>query len=273
MSIAPAAQPDQDPQRWSAYVDPYEQVFEPLTIAFAAPVLDRLGPLHGLDLLDVAAGPGGTAMAAAARGASVMAIDAAPGMVARVAQRAPHVTARVMDGMALDLPDGCMDVALSAFGVVLFPDADRGVAELFRVLRPGGRAAVLTWTEPHRYEVSARLRQAVIDVTGAPPPPGPLPAQLRFIEPDALHGLLERAGFVAIEILPIQAALHARSAAALTGQLGFAPGMAAMLDALGARRAAVRERFRTTLEADQGAGHVRLEAVAHAAIAVRPASL
>ena len=273
MSIAPALQPDQDSSRWTDFATAYETAFEPLTTTFAAQLFDRLGPLTGLRMLDVAAGAGGAAIEAAGRGAIVTAVDGAAGMVARIAARARGVDARVMDGMALNIPSGSMDLAFSCFGVVLFPDTDRGMAELFRVLRPGGRAAVITWTEPHRYEVSARLRQAVVDVTGAPPAAGPLPAQLRFTEPAALRALMERAGFASIEVVTLTADLHAPSAPALADTLAFAPGMAAMLDGLGPARAAVLARFQERLAADQGPGAVRLGAVAHAAIAAKPADL
>lgn len=264
-------QPDQDVARWDAHAGAYEQVFEPLTNAFNARALDLLAPLEGADLLDVAAGAGGTALAAAGRGARVAAVDASAEMVARIAARGVgRVAAHLADAAALPFPDGAFDAALSSFGVVLLPDPARGMAELRRVLRPGGRVAVVTWTEPHRYEVASRLRDAVAFVRGAPPPWGELPAQLRFTDPDRLRALLSEAGFADVRVERVEAALHAPSAAGLAGSLGFAPGMAAALDALGSDQDAVLLRFRSALEADQGTGVVVLGAVAHIAVAVRP---
>ena len=49
--------------------------------------------------------------------------------------------------MALGLPDGSFDAAISVFGIILFPDADVGMRELARVLKPSARAAIVTWTE------------------------------------------------------------------------------------------------------------------------------
>lgn len=270
MSIAAPIQPDQDASRWSDYAAVYEQVFEPLTTAFAVQVFERLGPLSGLDLLDVAAGTGGSAIEAASRGADVVAVDAAPGMVRRIACRAAGITARVMDGTALDLKDASFDIGFSCFGVVLFPDPDAGMAELFRVVRPGGRVAIVTWTEPHRYALVARLQLAILAVRGAAAPLGPLPAQLRFIDPDRLRTLLAQAGFAGIDVCPLAADLVAATAEALAASLAFAPGMAAMLASLGPDRAAVLRAFAERLAEDQGSGPVRLGAVAHAAIAVRP---
>ena len=268
MTISAPVQPDQDPARWDGFTAAYEQVFEPLTTAFLSQVLDLLGSLEGHDVLDVGAGAGGGAMAAQRRGATVTAVDASASMVRRIAARAPGVRARRMDGTALSLPDMSFDVAVSCFGVVLFPDPAAGMAEMRRVLRFGGRVVVVTWTEPHRYELAARLQDAIIAVRGAPPP-GELPAQLRFTDPDRLQALVADAGFLVPEILPLQADLHAPSTVQLAATLGFAPGMAAMLDALGPDRNAVLDRFTRQLQADQGHGHVRLGAAAHAAIAVR----
>ncbi len=274
MPIARALQPDQDASRWDQHVAEYETAFETLTDAFGGQALDLLEPLEGAALLDLAAGAGGAALQAARRGAHVTAVDAAPGMVARIRERARGaglgtVSGRVMDGTALDLPAGAFDAALSSFGVVLFADAARGMAELHRVLRPGGRVAVVTWTDPHRYELAARLREAIVAVRGVPPVMGELPAQLRFTEPALLHALVADAGFTDVRIETAEAALLAASAAALASTLGFAPGMTAMLDALGPDRAAVMQAFVERLQTDQGTGNVALGAVAHIAVATR----
>lgn len=269
-------QPDQDPARWDQHVAAYESVFEPLTDAFNHAALGLLAPLGGVDLIDVAAGAGGAALAAAAQGARVVAVDGSPAMVARIAARAAlqaaegRPEARLADAAALPFPGASFGAALSSFGVVLLPDPGRGMAELRRVLRPGGRVAVVTWTEPHRYEAASRLRDAVAAVRGAPPPLGDLPAQLRFTDPDRLRALLADAGFTSVRVERVEAALQAPSAAVLAGSLGFAPGMAAMLDSLGRDRDAVLHRFRAALEDAQGTGAVTLGAVAHVAVAVRP---
>jgi SAM-dependent methyltransferase len=275
MVIPRPLQPDQDAARWDAHVADYESVFEPLTDAFAARALDALRPLHGAAMLDLAAGAGGAALQAARRGARVTALDAAPAMVARIRERAraagiDTIAADCADGTApLPLADAAFDGALSCFGVVLFPDPAPAIAELARVLRPGGRLAVVTWTEPERYELAARLRAAVIACRGAPPPPSELPAQLRYTDPAALIALISAGGFGAVRIARVEAALHAPSAHGLAASLGFAPGMAAMLDALGPDRAPVIEAFVAGLEADQGTGPVALGAVAHIAHATR----
>ena len=58
LNLAINLQPDQQPERWDNHVAVYEEVFEPLTSAFARRALDRLGPCHGDRLIDDGAGIG-----------------------------------------------------------------------------------------------------------------------------------------------------------------------------------------------------------------------
>ncbi len=274
----PPLQPDQDIARWDRHAASYEAIFERLTDGFAAQALDLLEPIAGAALLDLAAGAGGAALQAAARGALVTAFDASDAMVTRIRARAAGaaIVAEQVDArLALPRPDAAFDAALSCFGVVLLPDPVPALRELRRVLRPGGRLAVVTWTEPGRYELAARLSAAVETVCGGLPlaPPGPVPApvpaQLRYTDPDALASLLVAGGFEAPQVTRVEAPLRAASARGLAAALDFAPGMAAMLASLGPDRAAVEEAFARALEADQGSGPVALGAVAQIGVASR----
>ncbi|MBV9076002.1 MAG: methyltransferase domain-containing protein [Methylobacteriaceae bacterium] len=263
-----APQPDQQPALWDRYVAAYERVFEPLSDRFATAALDRLGPLAGRRLIDVGAGAGGAALRAASSGADVLAIDAAPAMTARLAARAAslagpgRVRAETMDGNALQVTDGSFDLGLSVFGVILFPDPAGALRELRRVLVPGGRVAVVTWTRPDRYELIGRLIAASAAVRGPQPAPSGLPAQLRFREEPAFRALLAAGGFAVEAVIEQAASLTAPSARALAADLAFAPGIAALLADQGEDRAAVLERFVADLERDQGTGPVALEAIA-----------
>jgi SAM-dependent methyltransferase len=266
-------QPDQRPALWDDHVSSYEAVFEPLTSAFAAQAIDRLDIATGERVIDVGAGCGGAALMLAERGARVLAVDASAGMARRARERLGlrHDRARgagiaVMDGTRLAVADAIMDAALSVFGVVLLADAAAGVAEMARVLRPGGRAVVVTWTEPERYQLMAELLAAVRAVIpDFPPPPSP-PAQLRYRDPGVFRDLLAQAGLRDIVVERVSAALIARSPQWLADHMAFAPGMAAMVAALGARRNDVLETFVRRLKATQGSGPVRLEAVASVGI-------
>jgi SAM-dependent methyltransferase len=276
MKLATELQPDQQPGRWGDHVAVYEQVFEPLSSAFASRALERLDLRPGERLIDVAAGTGAAALMAAGRGADVVAIDASPAMAARIAVRAndaaiaDRVHASVMDGMALDLPDASFDAAISVFGVILFPDSAAGIREIVRVLKPGGRAAVVTWTETERYELAARLLAAIAAIRGPQAPPISLPAQLRYREAPVFRSLLVEARLKVNAIVRMEEQWRLPSARWLADRITFAPGMASMIGALDGDQAAVLDAFVAALEADQGRDEVLLSAVAHVAVAEKP---
>ncbi|VVT18818.1 Ubiquinone/menaquinone biosynthesis C-methylase UbiE [Sphingomonas sp. EC-HK361] len=135
-----------DTERWDDLASFYEQAAHPYTALFARLALDRanIGPSDRV--LDVATGTGALALAAAETGAQVLATDFSDAMIRRVlAHGIPNLTARVMDGQALELPDDSFDAAFSIFGVFLFPDWRAGLSELSRVVRPHGKGAIATW--------------------------------------------------------------------------------------------------------------------------------
>lgn len=266
-------EPDQSIARWSDHVLAYEAVFEPFTLALTAPVFGRLELAPGAHILDVASGPGGAALELARAGYTVTAIDGAEAMVdrlsARAAEAALAVETAVMDAAALTFLDATFDAAISAFGVVLVPDAAAALAQMRRVVRPGGRVAVITWTEPQRYEIAALLSASADEVWPARPRPS-LPAQLRFRERPMLEALFYSAGLPEPEIEIVEAFLEVPSADWLIERLVFAPGMESMLAGLGPHRSAVCESARHKLKARFGNGPVRLGGVAFAALATVP---
>jgi len=104
----------------------------------------------GEKVLDVAGGNGNATLAAARRFAEVTSTDYVPALLDRGAQRAQAeglpVTFRVADAEDLPFADGAFDVALSTFGVMFAPDHRRSARELLRVVRPGGRIGLASWT-------------------------------------------------------------------------------------------------------------------------------
>ena len=176
---------------------------EPLTTPYGLDALDALQPQPGQHLLEVACGGGRVAHAATERGLRVTAVDASPRMIAATRTHAPAADARVMDGQRLDLPDDSVDLALSVFGVILFDDTHAGLAELQRVLRPGGVAAVVSWASPaaigHLALWQDALHEVYPDAAGLPS----LPGCLALEGPVRITDTLARAGFAHIEVRPL----------------------------------------------------------------------
>lgn len=193
---------DQRPETWSAGAGGYESAFAPFTGAYAEVALDLLGVAAGDRLLDVATGTGAVSLRAAALGAEVLATDFAPGMVELVGDRlaaAGHASARtaVMDGQALELDDDAFDAAISMFGLIFFPDMDRGARELARVVRPGGRVAIGTWNLAG-FRLVDLVQQALSAVVAGLP--SPTPSWARVGDADGLSVLLRDAGLTDVVV-------------------------------------------------------------------------
>src|SRR3954451_4393987 len=104
--------------------------------------------------LDVATGTGDLAIALAERGADVVGVDFAEKMLAIARQKAPGIDFRTGNALALDFPDDQFDAATVGFGARNFDDLDQGIAEMARVVRPGGRVVILEITTPQKPPLS-----------------------------------------------------------------------------------------------------------------------
>ncbi len=104
----------------------------------------------GERVLDVAGGAGNTALAAARRWADVICTDYVPDLLVHAVERAKAeqlpLRTQVADAQALPFPDAAFDVVTSTFGAMFAPDQSRTAGELLRVLRPGGRVGLASWT-------------------------------------------------------------------------------------------------------------------------------
>jgi ubiquinone/menaquinone biosynthesis C-methylase UbiE len=104
----------------------------------------------GQKVLDVAAGNGNVALAAARRWCDVTATDYVPALLERARERADAERLTIMfreaDAEALPFQDGSFDVVVSTFGVMFTPDQERAAAELLRVCRRGGKIGLANWT-------------------------------------------------------------------------------------------------------------------------------
>jgi demethylmenaquinone methyltransferase/2-methoxy-6-polyprenyl-1,4-benzoquinol methylase len=153
-------------------------------------------------VLDACCGTGDLAIEAERRGGRVVGLDFSPRMLERARRKSGTIEWVQGDALALPFADGEFDAATVGFGVRNLEDLERGLVELGRVLRPGGRIAVLEITRP-RGLLRPFFRfwfDVLVPLAGKILPGGKaytyLPASVRrFPGPEDLSVLLERAGF------------------------------------------------------------------------------
>jgi demethylmenaquinone methyltransferase/2-methoxy-6-polyprenyl-1,4-benzoquinol methylase len=153
-------------------------------------------------VLDACCGTGDLAVAAQHAGGEVTGVDFSERMLERARRKSGEVEWVQGDALALPFPDGAFDAATVGFGVRNLDDLERGLAELRRVLRPGGRLAILEITRPSGLLAPFyRLWfDGFVPLLGKLLPGGSaytyLPASVRrFPGPDELASLLGTAGF------------------------------------------------------------------------------
>jgi demethylmenaquinone methyltransferase/2-methoxy-6-polyprenyl-1,4-benzoquinol methylase len=123
--------------------------------------IDRLRPFAPCNILDVGAGTGdlSIAMCEALHPRHVTAIDLSEAMMdigrrkAAEAGCSAHISFERQDALALTYRDNSFDAVASAFGVRNFENIEQGIAEMHRVLKPGGHLMILELSHPRRFPV------------------------------------------------------------------------------------------------------------------------
>lgn len=154
-------------------------VFAPLeavTTMPAAELVRHARVLPQQSVLDVACGTGVVALTAARLGARVRGVDLAPALIEHAKRNAALAGVEIdfLEGDAEALPygDASFDVVLSQFGHMFAPRPEVAIAEMLRVLRPGGTIAFSTWPPEHFVgQMFALVGKYQPPPQGAAPPP------------------------------------------------------------------------------------------------------
>ncbi len=150
------------------------------TAMFTTPVAGQLvkfaGIVPGESVLDVGTGTGVVAVTAARAGARVTGLDLTPQLLEEARENAriagtDEIVWTEGDAEHLPYPDASFDVVLSQFGHMFAPRPDVAIAQMRRVLKPGGRIALATWPPEH---FVGRMF-AFVARHSPPPPPGAAP--------------------------------------------------------------------------------------------------
>jgi ubiquinone/menaquinone biosynthesis C-methylase UbiE len=256
MSLSPSL-------NFSSLADMYERVLvEPLFRPWVDDLLDRVKPVAGDRVLDVACGTGIVARVAKerlGRDAVVVGIDASEQMLAVARRVAPDVEWRQGNAIALPLgPGEQFDVLTCQQGVQFFPDKPAAAREMRRALASGGRLAIATWRPVEEsplfkalHELSERHLGPVVDQRHA------------FGIATQLESLLQDAGFRDVRVETVTRTIHLRDTAVFLQMnanaiVGMSPAARALDDAERGRLAAAiaADSQQLATHYDDGAGLV-----------------
>ncbi|MDF0602069.1 methyltransferase domain-containing protein [Psychromarinibacter sp. C21-152] len=174
----------------------YVERFGPVVDAVAARLVAQVAP-EGRHILDLCCGHGALTAALADAGARVTGLDFSPEMLAIARKHAPGIEFVEGDATTLQFRDGAFDSVISNFGMMHIPDQPAALAEICRVLRPGGRFLMATWAAPDRspaFGAAFGTFRALGDFSGA----APQPDLFAFSRPDDARKMMAAAGLTMI---------------------------------------------------------------------------
>jgi SAM-dependent methyltransferase len=261
----------------------WAEVREPLELQLAPlgrRALAALAPQPGESVLDIGCGGGETAMdlaRAVALDGTVVGIDLSAAVLA-FAERAAKGCERVRfvhaDAQVFPFEPASFDAAFSRFGVMFFADPTAAFINIRRSLRPNGRLAFVCWRalEDNQLDLMP-LRAASAHLPPQPAHDPDAPGPFAFADPGRVRGVLERAGFVEVEIT-------AHDELVGSGDLDTMLAVCSQVGALGKilrenpeLRTAALPAVRSALAVHDGPDGVRLNAATWVVTARTPAGL
>ncbi len=200
---------------------------------FGRRLVEVAGVKAGAHVLDIASGRGAVLFPAAERvgaGGKVVGIDLADAMAhatnAEAASRGLKARVSVMDAEELSFPAASFDCVTCGFGIMFFPVQDRGLAQMRRVLKPGGWLAISTWQVSPNDELYLVMKALGLLASHAPG---------WITEPGVLEALITRNGFSGVSVT-LDSMEFRYAGAEEFWQLGRGTGVGRILDSLDATK-------------------------------------
>lgn len=267
---------EQKAEGWNPVARAYDTVFASYSALFARDALRLTNVQPGQRVLDVAAGTGALSFAAAEMGADVLATDFSPGMIAYLRAKVEskgvkNIRVALMDGQALEVEDHSFDATFSILGLMFFPDRAAGFRELHRTIRPGGHAAVVSWSAIERLG----FMQAILGALRAGVPDFPVPTKpppwLSLADRTAFKAEMQAGGFARVNVFTVVHLWTFASPERVFDALdSLSPGLACIFEALQPhQREVFRTAFMRRIREEQGDGPFGLEGEAHIAVGVK----
>lgn len=202
---------------WSERASTWVQVDEKLEAVSGVPgqlAIDRLQLRPDLHVVDLGCGTGRTTLQLAGLvgpGGTVVGADIAQEMLNAGVKRAEQKQVKNVEFRHLDVQSGGLgeqtfDAAYSRFGVMFYADPVAAFTNVHRALRPGGTLSFVCWMPIDQNEWMMVPGMTAVTVTGqVPNMPGPdEPGPFSLADPEKVEGILDRAGFKDVDIVPHQ---------------------------------------------------------------------
>jgi len=189
-------------ETWDECAEKYIPLSRQL-VPFHKSLLDLVRPSPGERILDVCTGPGEPAMSIAsiiASSGQVVGVDLSSNMTEIATKTAAkrglrNVEFVTMDAEKLEFPVNTFDVAVSCFGFQIVTQPEAAAKEIFRVLKPGGRAGFTVWSKgDHAQAIDVLIEPMMEHAT--PDEDGYLPSPYELGGPGELVNMLKKIGFV-----------------------------------------------------------------------------
>ena len=184
---------------WGLHARDFAERLEQVVLPLYGAVLDAGRVTSGTRLLDAGCGAGLLALLAKLRGARVAALDASAPLLAIARERLTDADLREGELEQLPFADASFDVVTAVNSVFYASDIAAAMAELARVVRPGGRVVVTAWGPLNRCEILTAVMPLLMPLMPPPRPDAPPAKPGVLSEPAALAAAAERAGLRVVD--------------------------------------------------------------------------
>lgn len=179
-------------------------------------MLDMAGISTGHRVLDVAAGAGEQSITTAKKVGTtgfVLATDISSNILEFAQQMANqaglnNIETQVMDGENLTIPDATFDAVISRVGLIYFPNQQRALKEMLRVLKPGGKVAAIVYSTPDKNKFFSVPVSIIRNRAMLPPPLPGQPGPFSLGSEGIIEKTFIQAGFINVKSVLIDSPLN-----------------------------------------------------------------
>lgn len=178
-------------------------------------MLEMAGISTGHRVLDVAAGAGEQSITTAKKIGTtgyVLATDISSNILEFAKQMAKqagleNIETKVMDGENLTIPDATFDAVISRVGLIYFPDQQKALKEMLRVLKPGGKVAAIVYSSPEKNKFFSVPVSIIRNRAKLPPPLPGQPGPFSLGAEGVIEKSFREAGFINVKSVLVDSPL------------------------------------------------------------------